>query len=357
MVEERNMILRWKNFVQETHGIALVWAAILMVMLLGFCGLAIDIGHYVLVKNQLQRAADAGALAGVRALFPADMKTAIGLSPDCANALTVGTQAAHWNQTDQATTVVADIKTGHWDPVTRTFDEGCSATNATFTNAVKITTHREDTPLFFGQILGVVPKTIQATSVAAKLPVAGLKEGGGFPVTINKKYFTLRTNGLKIYVNDDTNPVDQKDPTTGNDLGDTGCFFLPALPDGTPPSNFAGTIQSIILGTQEMSAVKQFDTIYLNNGAITTAINYINAKLNTYGSWTVYLPVVNEVQFNQTDVVQEFCGFNITATGKDNGKHYILGDVLDLCDAPPEVVDNSVGQDYTSLLKPAQLVY
>jgi Flp pilus assembly protein TadG len=350
MVEARKMILTWRNFVQETQGFSLVWSAILIIMLLGFCGLAIDVGHYVLVRNELQRAADAGALAGARALFPADMKTAIGMSPDCANALTVGTQAVHWNQTDKATTVVADIQTGHWDPVQRSFVEGCSSTNATFTNAVKVTTHREDTPLFFMQLLGAIPKTIQATSVAAKLPVGGLKQGGGFPIAINKKYYDLHTDNMKIYANDDQNPVDNPN---GNDVGDTGCWFLPG---STAPANFAGTVQDIISGLQEMSPVQQFDPIFLNNGAMTSAFNKIQDNLDAYGSYIVYLPVVTNIKFNQSTLVQEFCGFNIKAVGKDNGKHYVLGDILDLCDAPPEVVDNSVGQDYSSLLKPAELV-
>jgi hypothetical protein len=42
-----------------------------LVMLSGFCALAVDYGRSVLVKNQLQRACDAGALAGMKYL-PAD---------------------------------------------------------------------------------------------------------------------------------------------------------------------------------------------------------------------------------------------------------------------------------------------
>ncbi len=43
--------------------------AILMVVVLGFVALAVDIGHLYMVRNELQNAADAGALAGARELY------------------------------------------------------------------------------------------------------------------------------------------------------------------------------------------------------------------------------------------------------------------------------------------------
>ncbi|MBI1922549.1 MAG: hypothetical protein HYS23_15880 [Geobacter sp.] len=54
-------------------GIALVYIAILIVMLIGFLGLAIDIGYMYSVKGQLQNAADAAALAGAAKINPADL--------------------------------------------------------------------------------------------------------------------------------------------------------------------------------------------------------------------------------------------------------------------------------------------
>lgn len=41
-----------------------VFLALIMVVLVGFLGLAVDVGHLYLVKGQLQNAADAAALAG-----------------------------------------------------------------------------------------------------------------------------------------------------------------------------------------------------------------------------------------------------------------------------------------------------
>jgi Flp pilus assembly protein TadG len=340
-METRNMILTWRNFVQETHGATLVWSAILIVMLLGFCGLAIDVGHYVLVKNELQRAADAGALAGVRALFPADPKTATWpVVPDCSTAVTVASQVVHWNKTDQAPTVVADANTGHWDASQRTFNAGCSADNATFTNAVKVTTHREDTPLFLMQVLGAVPKTISATSIAAKLPVGGLRAGKGFPVAVGLNYVCLNTPDFFIPLNNDPN--------------DKGCWWTPEKPVN------ADKLKALIETPEtSMPALEihnnTIDPIYLDNGVINTALNAI--KDNCITNKIVYLPVVNEIKFNQNTEIVNFVEFTITSV-TTTGKQGITGNMGKYCDIPGDVADNSFNPDYTTLLlKPAQLVY
>jgi Flp pilus assembly protein TadG len=50
------------------RGSVVLTVAFGMVVLCGFCAIAVDYGRAVLVKNQLQRACDAGALAGVKYL-------------------------------------------------------------------------------------------------------------------------------------------------------------------------------------------------------------------------------------------------------------------------------------------------
>ena len=46
------------------RGVALVWVAILAMVLIGMLGMAIDAGVVALARQQLQNAADAAALAG-----------------------------------------------------------------------------------------------------------------------------------------------------------------------------------------------------------------------------------------------------------------------------------------------------
>ena len=54
------------------RGVTAILVALLLVVLVGFTALAIDIGHLVLARNELQNAADAGALAGARFLYNED---------------------------------------------------------------------------------------------------------------------------------------------------------------------------------------------------------------------------------------------------------------------------------------------
>ena len=53
----------------------LVWFALMLVMLIGFAGFAVDVSNWWLQAERLQRAADAGAHAGV-VFLPADLPTA-----------------------------------------------------------------------------------------------------------------------------------------------------------------------------------------------------------------------------------------------------------------------------------------
>jgi Flp pilus assembly protein TadG len=336
MEEERKMILKWRNLVEGTHGSVIVLTAILLPVLLGFCGLAIDVGHYMVVKNELQNAADAGALAGARALFPADLSTVTNpVTPDCSTAVTVGTQVAHWNKTDNSQTVVADIQTGHWDMVNRQFVAGCSSTDADFTNAVQVTTQRQDIPLFLMQVLGAVPKTIQASSVAVIDWVGGLKKGKGFPVAIAQKYAKLG-NDIEIYFNDDT--------------CDTGCWYMP----GASASDSTTTVQKVINDPIDnpMPAVSSGQPIYLSNGVIGSGQNTIGQN---YIGRTVWLPVVDTITFNQDRIVQGFCGVEIVDQGVKKGKHFITVKPFELAMAPGDAVDGS-GKDF-GLLGPARLVF
>ena len=54
----------------DESGAAAMVIAIVLTVLCGFVGLAVDIGHMVMVKAELQRTADAGALAGAIGLVP-----------------------------------------------------------------------------------------------------------------------------------------------------------------------------------------------------------------------------------------------------------------------------------------------
>ncbi len=63
---KKTMVLR------NQKGIALPLVAILLFVFIGIAALAIDFSHLYVVRNELQNAADAGALAGARFLYTED---------------------------------------------------------------------------------------------------------------------------------------------------------------------------------------------------------------------------------------------------------------------------------------------
>ena len=58
--------------IKNQRGVTLIVVAICIFMIIALAALAVDIGHLVVTKNELQNAADAGALAGARYLYNDD---------------------------------------------------------------------------------------------------------------------------------------------------------------------------------------------------------------------------------------------------------------------------------------------
>jgi Flp pilus assembly protein TadG len=56
------------KILKDRKGIAAVYIALIMFVLVAFVGLAIDIGYMYVAKGQLQNASDAAALAGASSL-------------------------------------------------------------------------------------------------------------------------------------------------------------------------------------------------------------------------------------------------------------------------------------------------
>ena len=61
--------------VSDQRGVVVITVAVLLVSLLSFGALALDISSLFVVRNELQNAADAGALAATRFLYSADGTT------------------------------------------------------------------------------------------------------------------------------------------------------------------------------------------------------------------------------------------------------------------------------------------
>jgi Flp pilus assembly protein TadG len=153
---------------RRSRGIALVYVAIIMVVLVGVIGLASDTAYVYLVAHQLQNAADAAALAGANIVSfdttqaNADAVTAAGLNR--AGGASV--------QLDSA----VDVLVGSYNRSTSTF-----TVNGSPANAVQVTARRTAgspagaLPLIFGPMVNVRTSNVSRTATAMTRPLsAGL---------------------------------------------------------------------------------------------------------------------------------------------------------------------------------------
>jgi hypothetical protein len=178
-----------KSIIAEQRGSTLVFVAICIFMILALTALAVDIGHLVVTKNELQNAADAGALAGARFLYNSNGTEVntdanrIAYEAGIVNTSDGSPAEINWSS---GMNIGSDVERGHWsfglgnlargfypsdatDPVelwnasTEDLDE-----NTDFINAVRVMTRRETTPTvsYFAKILGFQGFTQTAEAVA-----------------------------------------------------------------------------------------------------------------------------------------------------------------------------------------------
>ncbi len=95
---------------KNQRGASLVFVAVALTSLLGFFALAIDIGYYLVVRNELQNAADAAALSGASDLFPF-----VGNTPNFNSARAKALSALKQNTAANVVLTTGDITTGYWN--------------------------------------------------------------------------------------------------------------------------------------------------------------------------------------------------------------------------------------------------
>lgn len=319
----------WRN---EKGAVALT-AALCLTALLAAAGLVIDLGHYYVVRQQLKNAADAGALAGVRAIFPYDLKAAsLPLDPRCSFAIDTGTTVAQSNHTDNnLSPCVTNIQTGKWDWQRRELIPSCSSDPAGFPNAVTVTTQRADVPLYFMQMFGAKPRTLAATSTAVMDWVKSLKPHKGLGLAIGQDWYDEETE-LEIPLNDDNN--------------DKGGWY--AFPPYKPNDEL---LTKWLTGEDLIPFSTTGDSVYLQNGVMHTLLDLIQ---ESFIGVPFACPVVDKIKFNQTAKVVGFTPFTITAIKKVNGKHIVVGKTGKLGEVPAEL--GIPGGENFGLLTNAKLV-
>jgi len=172
-------IIRYIRLKNE-KGVSLVMVALLLIPLLGIGALVIDLGFLYAAKNELQNAADAGALAGARVLYSID-----GLDRTSAISEATNAAIANFSQGSAIEVNTDDVKIGHWSfglgNLARGFHESGSTTTPilwdrstvkldeddNFINAVQVTARRQNTLVtaIFSRIFNHTGFEVDATAV------------------------------------------------------------------------------------------------------------------------------------------------------------------------------------------------
>ena len=285
----------------DESGAVAVFVAITFIVLCGFVSLALDLGHIVMVKGELQRTADAAALAGVMGLLP---YTNPGVGTQTPNWLQ-GQSKAHGiinnaaNVADDSrfSTTEGTVSYGYWSltPPAGHAQLPLPIVPPPAANlpepAVNVTLSRNLT-LYLAPLVGIPsPKTVSATATAI-LPEA-FEDTKIPPLAVS--YDTVFNNvGGTVQI--DISEQDFKVQSNGGIAGwfnQSGDNSVPSVRIDTP------LITGITTGTQ----------LYLVPGTKATLTNYMA------NGATIVVPIVQEVSQKVWKPVIGFAAFKIDPDG------------------------------------------
>jgi Flp pilus assembly protein TadG len=318
-----------KGFLANESGGVAVYMALSLVVLLGCAALALDIAHMVSVKRELTKAAEAGALAGARGLWPTILpSTSSSRSPDCAAAQTWALNAATSNQVDNTNLTPSDVtvEVGQWNYTTNQFTPGMSAS----ANGVRVTTRKVRLPMIFGRIIGQYYRNMSATAIAI-MDFANAVGQGTLPIAINRPF---TDPGTPIFINFTPDPYDN------------GGWFA------NPPDSSSANTFSDYINNAACAPLKVGDIINLQNGNDTSCLNDLSAKLSQQpgGYLDALLPVVDTSSFNQNAPIVGFVPFRITSVVNSGSSKGVWGTVISLAEMQSALPGG--GSNYGALAPP-----
>lgn len=290
----------------ESGAVAIVFALILTA-LCGFAALAFDIGHIIMVKAELQRTADAAALAGAMGLVPYSNP-----GPNQTPNWLQGQDKAHViinnaaNEADNQTFTLTDgaVLYGYWllkppaDYVQPPLPTARPTTSAYLPEPAITATLSRDVTLYLAPLVGISsPKTVSATATAI-LPEA-YQTTGVPPVAVSWDT-VYNTTGETVQID-----VIETDIKPQSNKGIAGWFNL----DGS------NNVPSVRLNTPLTSPTSQ---IYTVPGTKATLMDFIQE------GQTVVVPIVQTISQNTWESVIGFAAFKVdTLSANSMTGHFV----------------------------------
>ncbi|BAX62236.1 TadG family pilus assembly protein [Burkholderia stabilis] len=307
------------------RGSVALFFLLFLIPLLSFGALAIDIAWVATVRNQLQNAADAAALAGADA-----MMSPSGGALNWSQAAPAANGVIAQNSAAGAALSTGTVTTGYWN-VTRspaTMQATTITPGAYDVPAVQVTVSRApgvnggSIPLLLGGPLGIPGASGSATAVAVLAAPGGVAAGGLFPVAIDQcvynQYWNAVTN--QPLINPLTGLPYEFSITNGQTYGSLcmGGQWTSFLSTATDTSTMSG-----LMVTGNPTTLNIGDSIYLATGVKATL--YTSVPVGT----TVVLPVVTQTSSSTYVPIVAFAAFHIDVSLGGSYKyiqgHFVAG--------------------------------
>ena len=294
------LITKLMNPINDSRGVTLVMVAVMITVLLAMAAAAIDIGHALVARNELQNVSDAAALAGTRALgvvysglTMAQQQAYVLTSGDRATIVTRVQTAAAANHAAGVTISInaGDIQIGQWDPTTRVLTPSVN-----LPTAVRVTSRRDGAangPIstFLAGVVGMTSVNVSAVATAELGPVNSVPPATmNAPFGISDYYFSSGFGcGDQI----------QFSPSNGQPVSCAGWTTY----DQTPFNNnkMVTEINQMASGNNPTpGAVGGQTSLVFGNGnlgnpAWTALLNLYNYEVQNYGHWDALVPVYGPV--------------------------------------------------------------
>lgn len=309
------------SFLKDDRGAVAAITIIMMVVIFALLAIVVDLGHLMLVRSQLQNAADAGALAGAGALSP---YSSTGPNWTAGQAAAIATVQA--NKADTLTLVepAGNVTYGTWNTTTGAFSTNTTL-DATDVPAVKVTVQKNATSngpvhLTFGQIFGISTVNVAAHATAKlvgaggpfnytifsnqNLSITGLEWINGSIHSNNELSITglgVITGAAEGYTEVDLNGFGVLGSVATGPNGtidDHGLFFGPEsynAPDITPMPDFSSQIASTAATTitppsgtyTQSNDLNLSGNIYVNGNVILNGVTHDTGTILASGNITV----------------------------------------------------------------------
>ncbi|CBM10247.1 TadG family pilus assembly protein [Ralstonia solanacearum] len=161
----------------------------LLIIIFAIGVLAIDIARLLVVRNELQNAADAAALAGANYLYRPG--TTPGSSYDWSSAQSNALSALRQNYAAGAKLIDADVQTGYWNTASNTFHVQPYTPSSNDIPAVKVYTEKLSgknggpVRLYLAPVIQLLAPTVSAAAVAVVASPTTITKGGLLPLVVS----------------------------------------------------------------------------------------------------------------------------------------------------------------------------